>query len=106
MASTALPPLYGGRTAEHKLDIIIVGCGLGGLAAAYSLGRAGHNITIIEGAPAIGEVGAGIQVSPNVSRVLISFGLADRLHAAAVEPLGIVFRSCMSLSNVIATRCS
>ncbi|KAH7097994.1 FAD/NAD(P)-binding domain-containing protein [Auriculariales sp. MPI-PUGE-AT-0066] len=84
--------LYEGRTAAHTLDIVVVGCGLGGLAAAFALGRAGHNVTIVEAAAAIGEVGAGIQVSPNVSRVLRDFGLADRLKADAVEPMGIMFR--------------
>lgn len=84
--------LFGGRTAAHKLDIIVVGCGLGGLAAAYALARGGHNVTIVEAAPAIAEVGAGIQVSPNVARVLQSFGLGERLARDAVEPEGIVFR--------------
>ena len=51
--------LYGGRTAKLSLHIVVVGCGLGGLAAAHALAKAGHRITILEDAPAIGEVGAG-----------------------------------------------
>ena len=77
--------------AELSLDIVIIGCGLGGLAAAHCLAEAGHKITIIESAPQIGEVGAGIQVSPNVSRLLIRWGLRDRLEAEGVRPEGISF---------------
>ncbi|EJD42354.1 FAD/NAD(P)-binding domain-containing protein [Auricularia subglabra TFB-10046 SS5] len=91
-ASSSTPELYGGRQASHVLDVIVVGCGLGGLAAAYGLARAGHNVTIVESASAIAEVGAGIQVSPNVARVLISFGLGEQLARTAVQPEGIVFR--------------
>ena len=74
-----------------SLDIVIIGCGLGGLAAAHCLTAAGHKITIIESASQIGEVGAGIQVSPNVSRLLIRWGLGDRLEAEGVRPEGISF---------------
>ena len=77
--------------AELSLDIVIIGCGLGGLAAAHCLTAAGHKITIIESAPQIGEVGAGIQVSPNVSRLLIRWGLGNRLEAEGVRPEGISF---------------
>ncbi|KAF8748730.1 hypothetical protein RHS01_10611 [Rhizoctonia solani] len=74
------------------LNIVVVGCGLGGLAAAYCLAKAGHKVTMFEGAPAIGEVGAGIQVTPNVSRLLIRWGLGEQLENIAVRPEGIVFR--------------
>jgi salicylate hydroxylase len=76
------------------LNIVVVGCGLGGLAAAYCLAKAGHKVTMFEGAPAIGEVGAGIQVTPNVSRLLIRWGLGEQLEKIAVRPEGIVFRRC------------
>ncbi|KAG9012944.1 hypothetical protein FRB90_006426, partial [Tulasnella sp. 427] len=88
--------LYGGRTASHSLHIAVVGCGLGGLAAAHALAKAGHRITILEDAPAIGEVGAGIQVSPNLSRLLIRWGLGDALDKIAVMPEGIEFRRWQS----------
>ncbi|KAF7292753.1 FAD/NAD-P-binding domain-containing protein [Mycena indigotica] len=74
------------------LHFIIVGCGLGGLAAAYSLGRAGHRVTVFEGAAKLVEVGAGIQISPNVSRLLIRWGLGEELRAAMVKPQAITFR--------------
>ncbi|EJU02716.1 FAD/NADP-binding domain-containing protein, partial [Dacryopinax primogenitus] len=65
---------------------------LGGLAAAFALQKAGHRCTILEQAPAIGEVGAGIQVTPNVSRILLSWGLGPQLERTAVIPGAIVFR--------------
>lgn len=84
--------LYDGRKAPLRLHIIIVGCGLGGLAAAHCLSQAGHKVTLFETASAIGEVGAGIQVSPNVSRLLRRWGLGDALEAIGVRPEAIVFR--------------
>ncbi|EPQ53357.1 FAD/NAD P-binding domain-containing protein [Gloeophyllum trabeum ATCC 11539] len=84
--------LYGGRKAPLSLNILLVGCGLGGLAAAHCLSQAGHRVTVFESAPAIGEVGAGIQVTPNVSRLLIRWGLGEQLSKIAVKPEAIVFR--------------
>lgn len=80
------------RKASLTLDIIVVGCGLGGLGAAFCLARAGHRVTIVESSPAIGEVGAGIQVSPNSSRLLRRWGLGKHLDEIAVKPEGIAFR--------------
>ncbi|KAG1873092.1 hypothetical protein F4604DRAFT_1925582 [Suillus subluteus] len=77
--------LYKGRRASLPLNIVVIGCGLGGLAAAYCLAQAGHNITILEAAPAIGEVGAGVQASPNVSRLLMRWGLGPRLEELGVK---------------------
>jgi salicylate hydroxylase len=85
-------PLYGHRKASLRLHILIVGCGLGGLAAAHTLVHAGHRVTMLESAPAIGEVGAGIQVSPNVTRLLHRWGLEEKLAQIAVRPEAIVFR--------------
>ena len=87
-----VPPLYDGRRAALSLNIIVVGAGLGGLAATHSLAQAGHRVTLLESAPALGDVGAGIQVSPNVSRLLIRWGLGAALAATAVQPEAIVFR--------------
>ncbi|QRV81381.1 FAD-binding domain protein [Ceratobasidium sp. AG-Ba] len=84
--------LFQGRKTSNPLNIVVVGCGLGGLAAAFCLAKAGHKITLFEAAPAIGEVGAGIQVTPNVSRLLIRWGLGEQLENIAVRPEGIVFR--------------
>jgi len=80
------------RQAPLKLHVVVVGCGIGGLAAAYCLGRSGHKVTVLESASAIGEVGAGIQISPNISRLLFRWGLRDALSTYAVELEAIVIR--------------
>ncbi|PIL28047.1 hypothetical protein GSI_09799 [Ganoderma sinense ZZ0214-1] len=84
--------LYDGRKAPHQLHVLVVGCGMGGLAAAHCLGKAGHKVTLFEAAPAIGEVGAGIQVTPNVSRLLQRWGAGPALEAVAVRPDAIALR--------------
>ena len=68
-----------------SLRIAIVGGGLGGLAAALCLRRAGLDATVYEQAPALGEVGAGIVVAPNMVRPLAALGLAERLAEFAVR---------------------
>ncbi|KAK7039982.1 FAD/NAD-binding domain-containing protein [Favolaschia claudopus] len=75
--------------AQLRLNVVIVGCGIGGLAAAYCLGRAGHKITVLERASEITEIGAGIQVGPNCSRLLIRWGLGDKLEKVAVKPTAV-----------------
>jgi len=87
-----VPPLYGGRRAALGLNIIVVGAGLGGLAATYTLAHAGHRVTLLESAAVIGEVGAGIQVSPNATRLLLRWGLGPLLEGTVVQPTAIVFR--------------
>ena len=80
------PSIYGSRKASLILDIIVVGCGLGGLAAAFCLTQAGHRVTIVESSSVIGEIGAGIQVTPNCSRLLRRWGLGKQLDEIAVKP--------------------
>lgn len=84
------------RKAPLSLDIIVVGSGIGGLSAAYCLARSGHQITVLESAPFLGEVGAGIQLSPNSTRLLLRWGLGPALEKIAVKPEAVAFRKCMS----------
>jgi len=73
-------------TTNTIFQIIIVGAGLGGIGAAISLLLAGHTVQILEAASEIGEVGAGIQVLPNSSRVLQTWGLKDALDQFSTKP--------------------
>lgn len=67
-------------------EIAVVGAGIGGLAVAGFLTRAGVRVTVYEQARRFERVGAGIQMSPNAMRVLRALGLEDRLRTAAFTP--------------------
>ena len=64
--------------------IAVAGAGIGGLAAALSLAEAGCEVSVFERAPALAEVGAGLQLSPNATAVLRRFGLLDAVARDAV----------------------
>jgi salicylate hydroxylase len=72
---------------RDDLTIAVVGGGIGGLAAALSLRKAGFDAHVYEQAPALREVGAGIVVSPNATRVLDRLGLGAALAQSSVRPL-------------------
>ncbi len=68
------------------MQVAIVGAGLGGLTAALALAQLGLSVTVYEQAPALGEVGAGITISPNAGRVLDHLGLGEQVRALGVLP--------------------
>lgn len=69
--------------------ILIAGAGIGGLSAALALARKGFRVVLLERARRLEETGAGIQLSPNASRVLIGLGLRAMLEPQAVAPEAI-----------------
>jgi salicylate hydroxylase len=69
--------------------IVIAGAGIGGLTAALALTRAGFRAVVLEQAARLEETGAGIQLSPNATRVLFDLGLGARLRPLAVAPEAI-----------------
>jgi len=72
--------------------VLIAGAGIGGLAAASSLMKAGHTVEIYEQAPQLAEIGAGIQVSANAMHVLRYLGLEEAIARVGVQPGAYVFR--------------
>ena len=72
--------------------VLIAGAGIGGLTAALALARAGRSVVVIEKRTRVEETGAGIQLSPNASRILIALGLGPALSRAAGEPDKLVVR--------------
>jgi 2-polyprenyl-6-methoxyphenol hydroxylase-like FAD-dependent oxidoreductase len=71
---------------NKKLQIAIVGAGMGGLAVAATLRQAGFEVQVYEQASRFGRIGAGIQMMPNSMKVLRRIGIEDRLRAVAFAP--------------------
>ncbi len=76
----------------HASDVLVAGGGIGGLAAALALSRQGVQVQLIEQAEAFAEVGAGIQIGPNVTRILREWGLEDGLRQVASFPKALLAR--------------
>lgn len=72
--------------------VLIVGAGVAGLTAAVALARRGARVTVRERAPAIREVGAGLQISPNAMRVLAALGLAEAMARASLRSRAVQLR--------------
>jgi salicylate hydroxylase len=81
--------------------IFIAGAGIGGLTASLALAQQGFRVVIIEKAERLEEVGAGLQISPNASRVLVALGLGDRLAGRAVAPDAISLMSARGGGEII-----
>jgi salicylate hydroxylase len=69
--------------------VVVAGGGIAGLTASLLLARTGLRVTVFEQAQKLEETGAGLQLSPNASRVLIALGLRARLESTAVRPHAI-----------------
>ena len=68
------------------MQVIVAGGGVGGLAAALFLARCGASVSVLERAPAFTEIGAGLQLSPNATRLLFALGLEAALRRVAFRP--------------------
>ncbi len=86
-----MPKVNGG-----DLPILIAGGGIGGLAAAYALARKGFSVRLLEQSDAFREVGAGIQLGPNIFRALEKLGLKDEVLADAHIPPGQEMRDALT----------
>ena len=84
--------------------VLIAGGGIGGLAAALSLAQARAEVDLFERAGAFAEVGAGIQLGPNVTRLLHGWGLALPLRAVAAFPSCLRVRGAATGQELAALR--
>ncbi len=83
-------------------NVLIAGGGIAGMAAGFALTRAGWQAKVFERAAEFSEVGAGVQLGPNVTRILNAWGLGDALAQVAAFPEGLHARS-MTTGEVLAT---
>jgi len=74
------------------MKVVVAGAGIGGLCAAIALAKVGFEVEVIERAPALTEVGAGIQLSPNAVKGLAGLGVAEAVLAVASQPLTLEMR--------------
>ena len=90
-------------SASGKMsDLLIVGAGIGGLSAAIALGQLNERISIVEQSAQLGEVGAGVQLGPNVTRILKSWGVYQSLDAYVYEPSSLEVHSALN-GQILAT---
>lgn len=93
--SPATPP------TEGRPDVLIVGGGIGGLNTAFALAREGLRIRVLERAPEFGEVGAGLQIAPNCTRILDEYGLLDEAKELGVVPENMVMRDALDSRELV-----
>ena len=84
----------------ERLSLAVVGAGIGGLTSALCLARQGHAVTLVERRSGFTEVGAGLQLSPNASRILIDLGLGPALRRSATAPDRVSVRATRSGSKI------
>jgi 3-hydroxybenzoate 6-monooxygenase len=69
-----------------RIPLLIIGGGIGGLATALAVARTGHPAHVLERSPEFAELGAGLQLAPNASRVLDQVGILEAVHKQAFFP--------------------
>jgi salicylate hydroxylase len=87
--------------AERYLPILVAGGGIGGLAAALALAQKGRRTHVLEQAAQFGEIGAGIQLGPNVFRMFEKLGLTEAINRVAVFTDNLIMRDALSGDEVI-----
>ncbi|OHV89496.1 FAD-dependent monooxygenase [Mesorhizobium sp. ORS 3428] len=81
-------------------QIVIAGAGIAGLTAALAFAERGYAVTVLEQARQLEVVGAGLQLSPNATRILRRLGVLDRLAASAIRPEAVVLKDAASLREL------
>ena len=86
------PRLPATPSGDRTAPILIAGGGIGGLGTALALARAGHRVRVFERAPGFREIGAGIQLGPNVFAMFERLGVKGAMAAQAAFPKALVMR--------------
>ena len=81
-------------------DIAVIGGGIGGLTAALAFARRGANVSVYEQAPALTEVGAGLQITPNGARALDQLGVGKALEASGLTAQAVIPMDAMSSQEI------
>jgi salicylate hydroxylase len=81
--------------------IVVAGAGIGGLTASLTLAAQGFRVIVLERAERLEEAGAGLQLSPNASRVLIDLGLRERLAQRAIVPDAVSVMSARNGAEIV-----
>ncbi|MCK9908529.1 3-hydroxybenzoate 6-monooxygenase [Microbacteriaceae bacterium K1510] len=89
---------------QSKRSVIVVGGGIGGLAAALALAKKGIAVQVFEQAPEFAEIGAGIQLGPNVFRMFECLGITDEVNKLAVFPESLMMRDSVTGEEVTSIR--
>ena len=84
-----------------ELSIVISGGGIGGLAAALVLAQDGYAVTVLEQATSFGEIGAGIQLGPNIFKMFDYLGLTDAINQVAFFPTGLALNDVRTGEKVV-----
>lgn len=75
--------------AQKAHSFCIAGAGIAGLTLALALAKYGAQVTVLERHASVQEVGAGLQISPNATKILQALGLTEALQSHAMQPQGI-----------------
>ncbi len=86
-----------------SVDVTLIGAGIGGLCAALGLRRRGYRVAIYEQAAVLGDVGAGVMLSPNATRILRHWGLGDAVARIGYRPRFTVVRDGRSGAALATT---
>ena len=81
---------------KQRIPFLVIGGGIGGLATALALARKGYQVHVIEQAHEFSEIGAGIQIAPNGSRMLDSLGILEEIQQYVVYPQQILLVDALS----------
>ncbi|HEV7825241.1 MAG TPA: FAD-dependent monooxygenase [Mycobacteriales bacterium] len=83
-------------------EFLVIGGGIGGLATALAVARTGRAVRVLERSAEFGEVGAGIQLAPNATRILDGLGVLDAIREVGVLPRRLVLADAVSGGELTA----